>query len=60
MFTEAMEGMRHFRQQQPPGWAGGSEWEEHRGMIQELYQSQNLSLKEVMRIMEECHGFRAT
>ncbi|EAA30599.3 hypothetical protein NCU06072 [Neurospora crassa OR74A] len=55
-----MEGVRHDQQQQPPGWAGGDEWEEHRGRIQELYQSQNLSLKEVMRIMEEHCGFRAT
>lgn len=55
-----MEGVRHAQQQQPPGWAGGDEWEEHRGRIQELYQSQNLSLKEVMRIMEGRHGFRAT
>ncbi|KAK3948107.1 hypothetical protein QBC32DRAFT_382115 [Pseudoneurospora amorphoporcata] len=54
-----MEDVR-YAQQHPSGWAGGDEWEDHRGRIQELYQGQNLSLKEVMRIMEERHGFRAT
>jgi hypothetical protein len=49
------------QQQSPPGgWVGGDEWETHRPAIQELYQNQNLALKEVMRIMEESHGFRAT
>ncbi len=47
-------------QQHPPGWVSGDEWEMHRASIQDLYQTQNLSLKEVMRIMEERHGFRAT
>jgi len=49
--------------QQPgsPGcWVAGDEWEAHRVVIQDLYQNQNLALKEVMRIMEERHGFRAT
>ncbi|KAK4447812.1 hypothetical protein QBC34DRAFT_427047 [Podospora aff. communis PSN243] len=50
------------QQQSPPGgWVvGGDEWEAHRPAIQELYQNQNLALKEVIRIMEESHGFRAT
>jgi len=46
--------------QQPPGWAGGDEWDEYRPTIQDLYLSQNLSLKEVMKIMEDSHGFKAT
>ncbi|KAK3689447.1 Clr5 domain-containing protein, partial [Podospora appendiculata] len=51
--------------QQPPqpgwaGWAGGDEWDEYRETIQELYQSKNMSLKDVMRTMEDKHGFRAT
>jgi len=41
-------------------WVVGDEWESHRAAIQELYQNQNLALKEVMRVMEEKHGFRAT
>ncbi|KAM7221956.1 hypothetical protein V8F06_002707 [Rhypophila decipiens] len=47
-------------QQQPAGWAGGDEWDEYRATIQDLYLSQNLSLKEVMKRMEEEHGFKAT
>ncbi|KAK3346583.1 hypothetical protein B0T25DRAFT_552363 [Lasiosphaeria hispida] len=42
------------------GWVIGDEWELHRPTIQRLYQTQKLALKEVMRIMEEKHGFRAT
>jgi len=49
------------QQQSPAGcWVGGDEWDTHRPAIQDLYQNQNLALKEVMRIMEETHGFRAT
>ncbi|KAK1757156.1 hypothetical protein QBC47DRAFT_175820 [Echria macrotheca] len=48
-------------QQGPPGcWVGGDEWETHRPAIQDLYLNQNLPLKEVMGIMEERYGFRAT
>ncbi|KAK3317678.1 hypothetical protein B0T19DRAFT_446631 [Cercophora scortea] len=42
------------------GWAGGDEWDEFRQTIQELYQSKNMSLKDVMRTMEDKYGFRAT
>ncbi|KAK3995266.1 hypothetical protein QBC44DRAFT_366791 [Cladorrhinum sp. PSN332] len=42
------------------GWVGGDEWEVYRPTIQELYQAQNLPLKDVMKIMEDRHGFRAT
>ncbi|KAK0649286.1 Clr5 domain-containing protein, partial [Cercophora newfieldiana] len=47
-------------QSSPGSWVGGDEWDIHRPAIQELYQNQNLALKEVMRLMEETHGFRAT
>ncbi|KAK0714399.1 hypothetical protein B0T21DRAFT_70760 [Apiosordaria backusii] len=45
---------------QSVGWVGGDEWDPWRTTIQELYQTQNLPLKDVMKIMEEEHGFRAT
>ena len=41
-------------------WAVGEEWEVQRGAIQELYLNQNQSLKQVMDIMAEKHGFHAT
>ncbi|KAK5661857.1 hypothetical protein OQA88_9961 [Cercophora sp. LCS_1] len=41
-------------------WVANDEWETHRHAIQELYQVQNRALKDVMRIMEDKHGFRAT
>ncbi|KAK3937218.1 Clr5 domain-containing protein, partial [Diplogelasinospora grovesii] len=45
---------------QSPDWADSQRWERYRGTIQELYHSRNLPLKEVMKIMEQEHQFRAT
>ncbi|KAK3385725.1 hypothetical protein B0H63DRAFT_187158 [Podospora didyma] len=45
---------------QAAGWVAGDEWDLHRSVIQELYQGQNMPLKDVMKIMEDRHGFRAT
>ncbi|KAK4194952.1 hypothetical protein QBC40DRAFT_289886 [Triangularia verruculosa] len=45
---------------QSVGWVGGDEWDPWRTTIQDLYQTQNLPLKDVMKVMEEEHGFRAT
>ncbi|KAK3361930.1 Clr5 domain-containing protein, partial [Lasiosphaeria ovina] len=46
--------------QPPAGWVAGDEWDTHRATIQELYQAQNMPLKDVMKVMEDRHGFRAT
>ena len=48
------------RRRSSVGWVGGDEWDLYRPTIQELYQAQNLPLKDVMKIMEDRHGFRAT
>lgn len=45
---------------QSVSWVGGDEWDPWRTTIQDLYQTQNLPLKDVMKVMEEEHGFRAT
>ncbi|KAI0391944.1 hypothetical protein F5Y17DRAFT_384075 [Xylariaceae sp. FL0594] len=42
------------------GWASANDWALHRPLITALYQDQNKTLKETMRVMEEKHGFFAT
>jgi hypothetical protein len=42
------------------GWASANDWANHRPLITALYQDQNKTLKETMRIMEEKHEFFAT
>jgi len=36
------------------------DWEKQRAIIQRLYSAENKDLQEVMEIMEQEHGFRAT
>ncbi len=44
-----------------PEWANTEDWDAHRLTIQHLSISdQNLSLKEVIKVMERQHGFHAT
>lgn len=37
-----------------------AEWEEHRETITQLYLAENRPLKDVKKVMEELHGFKAT
>lgn len=41
-------------------WATYQDWVAHREIIQALYEGENLTLKKIMRIMEEKHNFFAT
>jgi hypothetical protein len=41
-------------------WATYQDWVTHRDIIQALYEGENLTLKRIMRIMEEEHNFYAT
>lgn len=43
---------------QAPGWATKEAWDRYRPLIVQLYA--NNKLKEVMRVMERDHGFKAT
>ncbi|KAK4183310.1 hypothetical protein QBC35DRAFT_478287 [Podospora australis] len=52
--------MNEAARRQSIGWVGGDEWDIHKGTISDLYQTQNLPLKDVMKVMEDRHGFRAT
>ena len=42
------------------GWATSDDWDVHRLDIERLYKVENKTLREVMHIMKEQHGFRAT
>lgn len=42
------------------GWAAKEEWTKHEADIKQLYVHEKKSLKEVKRLMESRHGFRAT
>lgn len=41
-----------------PRWATSSDWEDWRDQIEQLYQSHKL--EEVIRVMKEQYGFKAT
>ncbi|KAK3364982.1 hypothetical protein B0T24DRAFT_683648 [Lasiosphaeria ovina] len=55
-----MEYVDQGQNHSPSGWVGGDEWHLHKGLIQELYLVQSMPLKDVMKVMEDQHGFRAT
>jgi hypothetical protein len=40
--------------------ASSSDWDTHRETIRDLYMTQKLSLKDVMEVMRNTHGFAAT
>lgn len=42
------------------GWAAKQDWARYQALIKQLYRDERKSLAEVMRIMENQHGFRAT
>ena len=42
------------------GWATKEEWTKHKADIKQLYVHEKKPLKEVKRLMESRHGFRAT
>ena len=42
------------------GWAAKEEWTKHEADIKQLYVHEKKTLKEVKRLMESRHGFRAT
>ena len=42
------------------GWAAKESWTRHQALIKQLYLHEKKPLKEVMRHMEDQHGFRAT
>ena len=44
----------------PSGWAAKETWVKHQTLIKQLYLYEKKPLKEVMRIMESQHDFRAT
>ena len=41
-------------------WAAKQDWARHQALIKQLYLYEKKPLKEVMRHMEDQHGFRAT
>ncbi len=41
-------------------WPLPEDWERHSGLIKRLYVDEDKTLNEVMAIMEEYHGHRAT
>ncbi|KAM0813192.1 putative Clr5 domain-containing protein [Seiridium cardinale] len=43
-----------------PRWASPEDWQRHRAVITELYEAQNMTLADVMKVMEEKHSFFAT
>ena len=42
------------------GWAAKENWAKHQALIKQLYFHEKKPLAEVMRIMENQHGFKAT
>ena len=44
----------------PIGWATKEAWAQHQADIKQLYVHENKPLPEVMRLMKDKHGFRAT
>ena len=42
------------------GWAAKEAWEKHQAVIKQLYLHDRRPLEEVMRLMRDQHGFRAT
>ena len=43
---------------QPVGWASSEDWTEHQSLLMSLYEE--YSLKKVMKLMKDDHGFKAT
>lgn len=45
---------------QRAGWAQPSDWEEHRAEITKLHRDEGKTVKEIEKVMQQRHGFRAT
>jgi hypothetical protein len=41
-------------------WAAAEDWDIHRRTITEMYETENMKLQDVMKIMEREHNFYAT
>lgn len=41
-------------------WASPEDWEKHRAIITDIYETQNMKLSDVIQFMEERHKFFAT
>lgn len=57
LLTSGRDASKRF---QPVRYATEQDWAMHKTEIQRLYMDEELSLKEVMQIMNEKHDFRAT
>lgn len=49
-----------FAATQLSSWAKPSDWEQHRNTIKRLYLDEDMPLPQVMQVMEQNYGLRAT